>query len=151
MPVNPDPDYPETLPSFRPTVGGRDARKRADPAEYSTSQETVMTDKIPAIKPLTSKQKKFLKGLAHPLTPAVQVGKEGLSQGVVDATSQELSLRELIKVKIGRNNSLEKQEAGEELAGRTASNLVQIIGKTLVLYRANPELDKEQRITLPKG
>ena len=110
-----------------------------------------MTDKIPAIKPLTSKQKKFLKGLAHPLNPAVQVGKEGLSQGVVDATIQELSLRELIKVKIGKNNSLEKQEAGEELAGRTGSNPVQIIGKTLILYRANPELDKEQRITLPKG
>lgn len=110
------------------------------------TEETLET--IPT---LTSKQKKYLKGLAHPLTPAVQVGKEGISQGVVEAADKELLLRELIKVKIGKNSSLEKKKAGEEMAGRTGSHLVQIIGKTLVLYRENPELDKEERIALPKG
>lgn len=101
--------------------------------------------------PLTSKQRKYLKGLAHPLTPAVQIGKEGISQGVVEAANQELQLRELIKVKIGKNNSLDKKDAGEEMAEKTASHLVQIIGKTLVLYRKNPEIDKNERIMLPKS
>ena len=100
---------------------------------------------------LNSRQKKYLKGLAHPLTPAVMIGKEGLSEGVIEATDQELARRELIKVKIGTNSSVEKERGGNQLAEATASHLVQIIGKTLVLYRANPKLKKEERIKLPKA
>lgn len=99
---------------------------------------------------LTSKQKKFLKGLAHPLVPVVQIGKEGINQGVIEATDKELLHRELIKVKIGKNANLEKTAAGEKLSTATESNLVQIIGKTLVLYRENPERKKEERIRLPR-
>ena len=100
---------------------------------------------------LTSKQKKYLKGLAHSLSPVIQVGKDGIGQGVIDATLHELGLRELIKVKIGKNSGTEKNSGGEELAARTGSHLVQVIGKTLILYKENPERDKEERVRLPKG
>lgn len=100
---------------------------------------------------LTSKQKKYLKGLAHDLPALVQVGKEGLSDALLDTVDQELLRRELIKVKLGKNSGVEKDMAGEAVSKATRSSLVQIIGKTLVLYRANPKRKKEERIRLPKA
>lgn len=99
---------------------------------------------------LTSKQKKFLKGLAHDLSALIQVGKEGISEALIEATDQELTRRELIKVKLGKNSGVEKDQAGIAISEATNSNLVQLIGKTLVLYRANPKRKKEERIRLPK-
>lgn len=99
---------------------------------------------------LTGKQKKFLKALAHNLSALVQVGKEGLSENLIEATDQELLRRELIKVKLGKNSGVEKDEAGSALAEATGSCLVQLIGKTLILYRPNPKRKKEERIRLPQ-
>jgi RNA-binding protein len=99
---------------------------------------------------LTASEKKFLKGLAHPMTPMVQIGKEGLSPGVLGSTSKELLNHELIKVKIGNNSGLEKHHTAEFLAEKTNSSLVQLIGKTIILYKANPKKPKDKRIVLPK-
>lgn len=99
---------------------------------------------------LTGKQKKFLKGLAHDLPALIQVGKEGLSLTLIAAANEELDRRELIKVKLGKNSGVEKDQAGTLLSEATGSTLVQIIGKTLVLYRANPKRKKEERIRLPR-
>lgn len=99
---------------------------------------------------LTSRQKKYLKGLAHDLSALIQVGKEGLSEKLIEATDQELLRRELIKVKLGKNSGVEKDAAGITLSEATGSSLVQIIGKTLILYRPNPKRKKEERIHLPK-
>lgn len=98
---------------------------------------------------LTGKQKKFLKGLGHHLAPLVSIGKEGLTENVLKATKQELLARELIKVKIGNNSHIDKQEAAELIPEATESILVQLIGKTLLLYKENPKIDKEHRISLP--
>lgn len=99
---------------------------------------------------LSSKQKKYLKGLAHPLSAVIQIGKEGITDGVIEATNHELKLRELVKVKIGKNSTTQKGSGGQELATATGSHLVQVIGKTLVLYKENPKRKKEERIVLPK-
>jgi RNA-binding protein len=99
---------------------------------------------------LNTKQKQFLKGLAHPLNPLVQVGKEGLSSGLIATTNQELSIHELIKVKLGSNSGLDKNEASVEIAEKTESVLVQLIGKTFVLYKPNPKKAKDKRIYIPK-
>ncbi len=99
---------------------------------------------------LTGKQKKFLKGLGHHLSPLISIGKEGLTENVFKATRQELLARELIKVKIGTNSNIKKQEAAEVLPAATDSTLVQLIGKTLLLYKENPKIDKEHRISLPR-
>lgn len=110
-----------------------------------------MTENESSAPQLSSRQKKFLKGLAHPLSPLIQVGKEGLSESLIQQTEQELERRELIKVKLGKNSGLEKDNAAVQLSEATASALVQLIGKTVVLYRANPKRKKEERIRLPKG
>jgi len=100
--------------------------------------------------PLTGKQKKYLKSLAHSLVPVVQLGKEGLSAQAIAATDVELMRHELIKVKIGGNSGLEKVATATTLVAATGGQLVQVIGKIVVLYRENPKRAKEQRIRLPK-
>ncbi len=100
---------------------------------------------------LTTRQKQFLKGLAHPLSPLVQIGKEELSPGVIETIKTELINHELIKVKIGSNCGLEKNISSKTIAEQTESALVQLIGKTIILYKPNPKRAKEKRILLPKG
>jgi len=107
--------------------------------------------KFPPAPTLTSRQKQFLKGLAHPQNAVVLIGKEELSPGVVETIKSELLHHELIKVKIGSNCGLEKNSAAKTIAEQTQSALVQLIGKTIVLYKANPKRDKEKRIVLPRG
>lgn len=99
--------------------------------------------------PLTSKQKKFLKGLGHNLNPVVSIGKEGLGEKMITATALELSRHELIKIKIGKSSAVSKEETVEVLSIGTESSLVQIIGKTILLYKKNPNMDKEKQIRLP--
>jgi len=99
---------------------------------------------------LTTKQKQHLKGLAHPLRPVVQIGKEGVSKALVNSTIVELKHHELIKVKIGNNSGLEKKATAAELAKHTDASLVQLIGKTIILFKSNPEKAGDKRIQLPR-
>lgn len=98
---------------------------------------------------LTAKQKKFLKGLGHHLEPLILIGKEGMTESIVRVTLQELTARELIKVKIASTSQVNKQDAAAFIPHATGSHLVQMIGKTLLLYKENPKKNKEQRIILP--
>ena len=98
---------------------------------------------------LNSKQKKFLKGLGHSLSPVVSIGKEGLSEKIVKATALELSRHELIKIKVGKSSSVSRQETAELLATQCEGSLVQIIGNTILLFKKNPTLDKDKQIKLP--
>ncbi len=104
----------------------------------------------PKKKQLNSKQKKYLKGLGHHLNPVILIGKEGLSDKLIEATSQELAHHELIKVKIGNNSGVGKQDAVLALTEGCAGELVQLIGKTLLLYKENPKRPKDEQIHLPK-
>ena len=110
-----------------------------------------MSDKTVKAEALSQKQKKHLKGLAHSLSPVVLIGKEGLSSGIVNTINAELLNHELIKVKIGNTSGLEKHSTCVAITEQTEGNLVQLIGKTIILYKANPKKDKEKRIRLPKG
>lgn len=85
------------------------------------------------------------------MNPIVQIGKEGLTPRVIETVENELSHHELIKIKIGSNSGLEKHDTSERIASESGSALVQLIGKTIVLYKANPKRKKEKRIHLPKG
>ncbi|SDO40455.1 ribosome assembly RNA-binding protein YhbY [Desulforhopalus singaporensis] len=110
---------------------------------------TTTTEK--KVKHLTTRQKQYLKGLAHPLPQLVQIGKEGLNNGLIETTKRELLNHELIKIKIASNSGLEKRDTAESLAKMTDSTLVQLIGKTIVLYKENPKRPKEKKILLPKN
>jgi RNA-binding protein len=111
-----------------------------------------MSEKKTQIAPtLTARQKQFLKGLAHSQNPVVQIGKEELTEGVIETIKTELINHELIKVKIGNNCGLEKHITSTTIAEQTASALVQLIGKTIIIYKPNPKKSKDKRIILPKS
>ena len=100
---------------------------------------------------LTLKQKKFLKGLAHPLSPVVKIGKEGITARLLETIENELLYHELIKVKIGNNSDVKKTAAAQLIPEKTGSSLVQLIGKTLILYKANSTKQKDKRIAIPRA
>lgn len=95
---------------------------------------------------LTGKQRRFLRARGHHLDPVLQVGKEGLSPAFLDALDQALAHHELVKVRVGSNALLDRRSAAEELASRTGSEIAQVLGNTLLLYRPHPE---EPQIVLP--
>ncbi|CAK8721025.1 MAG: RNA-binding protein [Candidatus Electronema aureum] len=98
---------------------------------------------------LLGKQKRFLRGIGHHLTPVVYLGKEGLSDSIAAATRDALKTRELIKVKIGQNCGTSAEEAATALSVQTGAAVVQLIGRTILLYLPNKKLKSEQRINLP--
>jgi len=100
--------------------------------------------------PLTGKQKKFLRGLSHHLDQNVILGKEGLTDNLITSCQEAIQAHELVKIKLGQNCPLPRKEAAEALAERTGTHLIQLIGKTVVLYRPNPELPPTKAIELPR-
>ena len=96
--------------------------------------------------PLTGKQKSFLRALAHPLKPVVQIGHGGLSDAVLAAIDGALSTHELIKVRITGQEDVDVGELALEVEAGTRSTVAQVIGKTLVVYRARK---KDPVIVLP--
>ncbi len=100
-------------------------------------------------KQLTGKQKSFLRALAHPLKPVVQIGHGGLSDAVVAQIDGALQTHELIKIKLtADDDEADAKELAPEIAGRTRSTVAQVIGKTIVMYRARK---KDPTIVLPKA
>jgi RNA-binding protein len=95
---------------------------------------------------LTSKQRQFLKGLAHALSPVVRIGKGGLTGGVVGETKTALRAHELIKVRIEVEDAKERRAAGQRLARDADAHLVGAVGKVAILYR---ERDEDPSIRLP--
>jgi RNA-binding protein len=80
---------------------------------------------------LTGKQRRHLRALAHPLKPLVQIGKGGIDEGLVAAVDQALT---------------DRHAAAEELAAKTKSELAQVLGNIVLLYRPDPD---EPTIKLP--
>jgi RNA-binding protein len=99
---------------------------------------------------LKGKQKQFLRGLGHHLDAVVYVGREGLSDNLINSVMDGLKTRELIKIKLGQNCEIPKKEAAARLAELTGAALVQLIGKTVLLYLPNKDLKPEKRISLPR-
>jgi RNA-binding protein len=99
------------------------------------------------MKTLTGKQRQFLKGLAHALSPIVRVGKGGVTEAVIAETRKSLDSHELIKVRIDVDESAERKSLAEHLAGATEAHLAGTIGKIAILYR---ERDEEPEIKLPQ-
>jgi RNA-binding protein len=99
------------------------------------------------IPPLTPKRRAVLRSLAHDLKPVLQIGKGGVTPAAVDAVRDALAARELIKVKVLDAAPEPAQATGEALAAELGdAQLVQVIGRTVVLYRRHPE---RPRIELP--
>ncbi|WAJ70830.1 ribosome assembly RNA-binding protein YhbY [Catenovulum adriaticum] len=95
---------------------------------------------------ISTKQKQFLKGLAHSLKPIVQLGNNGLTEGVIAEIDLALSHHELIKVKVPTDERDLKKSIIDAIVRETQAFQVQIIGHTVILYRPS----EEQKIQLPK-
>lgn len=95
---------------------------------------------------MTSKQRAYLKSLASSLDPIFQVGKSSLTPQVTEAIGEAFNTRELIKVAVLKNCLDDPREIAEMVAERTHSQVVQVIGKKIVLYK--PDKDTP-RIQLP--
>lgn len=96
---------------------------------------------------LTTKQRQYLKGLAHHLNPVVMLGGNGLTEGVLAEIDNALNHHELIKVKIAGADRETKQLIIQAIVRETKASEVQTIGHILVLYRQS----EEKKISLPRA
>lgn len=98
---------------------------------------------------MTSKQRAYLKGLAMKLDPIFHIGKASITPEVTEAVREAIDVRELIKIAVLKNCNDDSRELATILAERTGAQVVQIIGKKIVLYK--PAKDpKKRKVELPK-
>lgn len=96
---------------------------------------------------ITSKQRSFLKGLAHELEPTVFIGKAGLTENIIKEMNIGLEHRELVKVKLQEGCDLSPKETANELAQILKAEFVQAIGRKFTLYRQSKD---HKKIELPR-
>ena len=96
---------------------------------------------------LTSKQRSHLRGMASTINPIFQIGKGSLTPEVTEAISEAFNKRELIKIAVLKNCFDDPNEIAATVAERTKSQVVQVIGKKIVLYKESKD---HKKIELPK-
>jgi len=95
---------------------------------------------------MTSKQRAYLKGLASTLDPIFQVGKASLTPEITSAIAEALEARELIKINVLKNCMDDPKEIASIVGERTHSEVVQVIGKKIILYKESKD---KKKIILP--
>ena len=94
---------------------------------------------------VNDKQRRYLKGLAHPLKPVVMIGNSGLTPNVLNEIELALSHHELIKVRVSGQERADRQQMLEQIAEQTGADLVMVIGHIGGLYRPA----EKPKISLP--
>lgn len=97
---------------------------------------------------MTSKQRAYLKGLAMTMNPILQIGKNGVTPKETEAVREALEARELVKLNVLQNCAFDIREMADLLAERTGSQVVQVIGRKIVLYKQGK--DEKRKIELPR-
>ncbi len=96
---------------------------------------------------MTSKQRAYLKGLAMTMDPIFQIGKSSMTPELTNAIAEALEARELIKINVLKNCFDDPKELAQVLAERTRAQVVQVIGKKIVLYKEGK--DEKKKLVLP--
>ncbi len=96
---------------------------------------------------MTSKQRAFLRAQANGLDPILHAGKGGISDAMVKQADDALTARELVKGRVLETAPDSARQLAERLAAAVKAEVVQVIGRTFVLYRRN---DKDPKIQLPR-
>lgn len=91
---------------------------------------------------LTAKQKKILRAEGKLLKPEAWIGKSGISGGVLQTLENSFKTKELVKLKLLANCDIDKQHAAKVVSSELKAEVVQIVGRTVLLYRALPEEDR---------
>lgn len=95
---------------------------------------------------MTSKERASFRAQANTLDPVFQVGKGGMSEGLINQTDDALRTKELIKIRVLLETCPKKpREVAEELAAATNADVIQVIGGVIVLYRYSPELHEDKK------
>lgn len=97
---------------------------------------------------MTTKQRAYLKGLAMNLEPVIQIGKSSVTPELTAAVAEVLEARELIKISVLQNCLDDGKDMAQMLAERTHSQVVQVIGRKIVLYKQAKD-EKKRKIVLP--
>ncbi len=90
----------------------------------------------------SSPLRRRLRGFGHALQPVVQIGKQGTTDAVVKQVTQALHDHELVKVKLGTECPESRFDVAEQLAQGRGVNVVQILGRTILLYKRHPKTPK---------
>lgn len=98
------------------------------------------------LRPLTKEQIRFLRGRGHHIEPVLSVGKEGVTEGVIEACKEQLLAHELIKMRIQSEAPEDRHATSEALAKAAEAALVQVLGRTALLYKPHP---KKAVVVLP--
>ena len=88
---------------------------------------------------MTTKERAYLKGLAMDITPVLSLGKQSLTPEFTQAVEEAITKRELIKINVLKNCTEDPRALAEMLGERTHSEVVQVIGRKIVLFRENSE------------
>lgn len=98
---------------------------------------------------LNSKERAALRGEAHHLVALVHIGHHGLTPSVIKSLDDALRTHELVKVQLGRPVDIDTKDAARDLAESVDAEVVQVIGKTVTLFRENPELERKKGAAPP--
>ena len=96
---------------------------------------------------MTTKQRAYLQSLAMTMDPIFQIGKNSMTPELTKAVTEALQARELIKISVLKNCADDPRDLADMMAERTKSQVVQVIGKKIVLYKEGKE--KNKKIQLP--
>ena len=97
---------------------------------------------------ITTKQRAYLRGLANPIDPILQVGTAGIVPNLVEQVKDALAAREIIKMSVLETSPISAKEAAHALADSARADVVQVIGNRFTLYKRN---EKNPVIVLPKA
>ena len=89
---------------------------------------------------LTGKQRADLRGEAHHLQPLVHVGHQGLTDAVRQTIDDALRTKELVKVQLSKNADVKAKDVASDLAAKVQAEVIQVIGRTVTLFRHNPDI-----------
>lgn len=98
---------------------------------------------------ITKSQRNYLREQANPIKPTVLIGKQGLTESIVEKIGRELDAHELIKVRLLEYKD-QRQQLAETIVDETGAALVIVIGNVIALYRPSPDPER-QLIALPGG
>lgn len=94
---------------------------------------------------MTTKQRAYLKSLAMTMDPIFQIGKNSMTPELTKAVAEALQARELIKISVLKNCADDPRELADMMAERTKSQVVQVIGKKIVLYKEGKDKNVAER------
>jgi RNA-binding protein len=92
---------------------------------------------------LTGKERAALRAYANRLNATVHAGQHGLTGAFMHALDDALRTRELVKVQLGKQAGLGAKDAARQIAEASQSEVIQVIGKTVTVYRHNPALERK--------